>query len=342
MIELLGLILASFFVTSFLLVPFIDLLFYLKRRKKIKPSEKKDTPSETDAATPIHNQLLAGKDVDTPVGGGILVIGVVVALTLLTFLLTKYAINGQILVLIFTLLSFGFIGLLDDLRKIFVSFSGKYAGIKGRYLLILQLFFALIISFLLYYMVGLNNIFIPIVGNVILGWAYIPLAVFAIVAFANAFNISDGLDGLSTGLLTICLFAFLALASSVLNQNLAIFVGVWIGALIAYVYFNVYPARIYLGDAGAFGFGATLAVIGLLTGKIIGLAVIGGVFVVIILSSLIQIFSKKILKRKLFPVAPIHMYFKYIGWEEPKIVARFWLAGAILAIFGLWLALLSN
>jgi len=123
------------------------------------------------------------------------------------------------------------------------------------------------------------------------------------VAFANAYNISDGLDGLSTGLLTICLFAFLALASTVLNQNLAIFSGVWIGALIAYLYFNIFPARVYLGDAGAFGFGATLAVIGLLTGKILGLAVIGGVFVIIVLSSLIQIFSKKFFKRNqtIFP-----------------------------------------
>lgn len=351
MIELLGLIIASFFVTSFLLVPFIDLLFYLKRRKKEileAKSKKKERSGQNgsvtavDAGTPIHNQLLAGKDVDTPVGGGILVVAIVVVLSLLTFLLTKYEVNSEIAVLIFTLISFGFIGLLDDMRKIFVSFSGKYSGIRGRYLLFLQTFFALVVALMLYYVVGFNNIFIPLWGNIILGWLYIPLAVFAIVAFANAYNISDGLDGLSSGLLTICLFAFLALASSVLNQNLAIFVGVWIGALIAYLYFNVYPARVYLGDAGAYGFGATLAVIGLLSGKILGLAVIGGVYVVIILSSFLQIASKKLLKRKILPVAPIHMYFKYIGWEEPKIVTRFWLAGAMLAIFGLWLALLSK
>lgn len=337
MIGLLGLILVSFFVTSFLLVPFIDLLFYMKRKSK-----NKKTNSLNNSSTPIHNQLLAGKDIDTPVGGGILIIAVVVILTFLVYFFTHFPPNNETFVLIFTLLSFGFIGLLDDLKKIFVSFSGKYAGIKGRYLLLLQVFFAFLIALILYFIVGLNNIFIPVVGNIILGWWYIPLAGFVIVSFANAYNISDGLDGLSSGLLTICLFAFLALANSVLDQNLVIFVGIWIGTLIAYLYFNVFPARIYLGDAGAFGFGATLAVIGLLTGKILGLAIIGGVFVVIISSSLIQIFSKKILKRKMFPVAPIHMYLKYIGWEEPKIVMRFWLAGAILAIFGLWLALLSK
>lgn len=336
MIELLALIIVSFFITSFLLIPFIDLLFYLKR------ASNKVTAKAKDSSTPIHNQLLAGKDISTPVGGGVLLIPLLIILSFLALNLTRHRLSSDILVLVFTLLTFGAIGFLDDYRKIFVSFSGKYAGIKGRYLLVLQIVSALAISLLLYFNVGLNNIFIPVVGNIILGWWYIPLAVFAIVAFTNAFNISDGLDGLSTGLLTICLFAFLALAHSVLNQNLAIFVGVWIGTLIAYLYFNVFPARVYLGDAGAYGFGAALAVIGLLTGKILGLAVIGGVFVVIILSSTLQILSKKILKRKLFPVAPIHMYFKYIGWEEPKIVMRFWLAGAMLAIFGLWLALLSR
>ncbi len=335
MVELLGLILISFFVTSFLLVPFIDLLFHFKR-KIISKSPIHDTQ------TPIHNQLLKGKDIETPVGGGILIIVVVVALVLLTFFVSKNLPGSQIYVLIFTLISFGLIGIFDDFRKIFLSFSGKYAGIRARYLLALQIIFAFFVSLLLYYTVGLNNIFVPIVGNILLGWWYIPLSIFVIVSFANAMNVSDGLDGLSTGLLIICLLAFLALAQSVLNQSLAIFVGVWIGALIAYLYFNVYPARVYLGDAGAFGFGATLAVIGLLTGKIIGLGVIGGMYVVIILSSLIQIFSKRALGRKLFPVAPVHMYFKYIGWEEPKIVVRFWLAGAMFAIFGLWLALLSQ
>ncbi len=337
MIELLGLILISFFITSFLLVPFIDFLFHLKRKYKKVVHE-----NAVDVSTPIHNKLQAGKDIDVPVGGGILIIISVVILTLLTFLLTRFQINNQIWILIFTILAFGAIGFIDDIRHIFVSHSGKFAGIRGRYMLALQIFFALTVALSLYFFVGLNNIYIPVIGNVVLGWWYIPLAVFSIVAFTNAYNISDGLDGLSSGLLTICLFAFLALASSVLNQNLAIFVGVWIGALIAYLYFNVYPARIYLGDAGALGFGATLAVIGLLTGKILGLAVIGGVYVVIISSSLIQILSKKFLKKKVLPVAPIHMYFKYIGWEEPKIVVRFWLAGGILAIFGLWLALLSK
>lgn len=337
MSELLGLVLISFFSTAILLVPFIDFLFHLKKKYHSfsKPSHILNLP--------IHNKLLAGKDIETPVGGGLLLIPVVVILSILISYFTSGKLwDSNLRVLLFTLLSFGLIGAWDDFRKIVTSFSGKYSGLRGRYLIVLQFVFGLVAAYLLYHDIGLANIYIPIIGNIVLGLWYIPLAAFIIVSFANAYNISDGLDGLSTGLLAICLFAFLSLAHTVFNPTLSVFVGLWIGALIAYLYFNVYPARIYLGDAGAFGFGATLAVVGLLTGKIIGLGVIGGMYVVIILSSAIQMTSKTFLKRKVFPVAPIHMYFKYIGWSEPKIVTRFWLAGAMCAIFGLWLSVLSK
>ncbi len=340
MIQLLGLVLISFFITSFLLVPFIDLLFYLK-----KNYGKKDVKGKTaslDASTPIHNQILGGKDLETPVGGGILLILILIVLSLFYGNFFRIRDRGELDILIFTLASFGLIGFFDDIRKIFSIFSGKFSGMRARYLLVLQIIVASAVSFMLYSFVGLNNIYIPLVGNIVLGYWYIPLSIFAIVSFANAYNISDGLDGLSTGLLLICLVAFLVLAHTVFDLTLSVFVGLWMGSLIAYLYFNVFPARIYLGDAGSFGFGATLAVVGLLTGKIIALGFIGGVYVVIIASSLIQILSKKILRRKLYAVAPIHMYFKYIGWEEPKIVMRFWLAGAIFAVFGLWLALFSH
>ncbi len=336
MVELLGLIIVAFFVTSLLLVPFIDLLYYLRsRRISGKPVEQKAS------LTPIHDSLMK-KDYSTPVGGGILVIPIVLILTFATFKIFHFRFTWPIYILFFSMISFGCLGLIDDLRHIYTNTLGKFHGLSAPLILVFQVLFAITIAVLLYFQVGLNNIFLPIIGNVVLGWWYIPLAAFVIVSFSNAFNISDGLDGLSTGLLMICLFAFLALASSVFDKNLAVFTGIWIGALIAYLYFNVFPARVYLGDAGAFSFGATLAVIGLLTGKIVGLGVIGGIYVVIIASSLLQMLSKKVFKRKLFPVAPLHMYFKYIGWEEPKIVQRFWLAGAMLAIFGLWLALMSN
>lgn len=336
MTELLGLVLLSFFVTSFFMVPFIDLLFYLKRK-----FEKFEDKRKEHSDTPIHDQLMKG-DEATPVGGGILLIILLAAISIIYAFYTDLEDTTTLRILLFTLLTFGGLGLIDDIRWIITKRKGKVFGLGRWYMFFGQVLLATAAAYLLYSLVGINNVYITGMGNFVIDKWYIPLATFVIVAFSNAYNISDGLDGLSTGLLAICLFALLALASSTLNLTLAAFIGIWIGSLFAYLYFNVYPARIYLGDAGALAFGATLAVVGLLTGKIIALAIIGGMYVIIITSSLIQILSKKLFKRKVLSVAPIHMYFKYIGWEEPKIVARFWLAGAILAIFGLWLALVSK
>ncbi len=331
---LLGLVLISFALTSFFIVPFIDLLFFLKRKFE------RESPQKIESVTPIHDQLMKS-DEGIPSGGGVLLIIVLVVLSLAAAWWIPLTETASLKILILTLLSFGGLGLVDDVGWLTSKRKGKLLGLGRKVLLVIQTILALIISALLYYFMGINNINIPGIDNYIIGAFYIPMAAFIIVSFSNAYNISDGLDGLSSGLLLICLFAFLVLAFSVFNETLSVFVGVWIGVLIAYLYFNVYPARIYLGDAGAFGFGATLAVVGLLTGKVFGMTVIGGVYIIIILTSLLQIFSKKFFKRKILPVAPLHMTLKYLGWPEPKIVSRFWLAGIIFAIFGLWLSLLN-
>lgn len=336
MTQLLGLVLLSFIVTSLMMVPFIDLLFYLKRRFERMQKER-----AKKSETPIHDQLMKA-DEGIPSGGGILLILILIIFSLGLSFFSPQADKVSLKILLFTLLSFGALGLADDIKFILTRRKGKFLGLGRKKMLLLQVILALVISSMLYFFAGLNNLYISGFGNFIINYWYIPLAAFVIVAFANAYNISDGLDGLSAGLLLICLFAFLALAARSLDLTLASFIGIWIGLLFAFLYFNVWPARIFLGDAGAFAFGATLAVVGLLTGKILALAIIGGMFIMIVSSSLIQIISKKILKRKILPLAPVHMYFKYIGWEEPKIVSRFWLAGGIFAILGLWIALLSR
>lgn len=334
--HLLGLLLLSFAITSICMVPFIDLLFYLKRRFE------KDEDSRADLKDfPIHNMLMKN-DINTPSGGGVLLITVLTVFSVIYYSFIPVADPIIAKILLFTLVSFGALGFVDDVKWLMTKRKGKILGLSRRMLFVIQFILAFSVAGALYYLVGLNNIYISGLGNFVIGLWYIPLSAFVIVAFANAYNITDGLDGLSTGLLTICLFALLGLASAYLNVTVAVFIGIWIGTLFAFLYFNVFPARIFLGDAGAFAFGATLAVVGLLTGKILALAIIGGMYVLIASTSLIQILSKKYFHRKVFPVAPIHMYFKYIGWEEPKIVARFWLAGAIFAIFGLWLGLLSK
>lgn len=335
MTQLLGLVLLSFAATSVCMVPFIDFLYFLKKRFESKLSEIKKSE------TPIHDKLMK-TDVATPSGGGILIIVILIILSLGYWLFSPLVDKVSLRILLFTLISFGLLGFIDDVKLLLTKRSGKFVGLGRGKMFFIQSLFALAISGMLYFTGGLNNLYISGLGNFIIDGWYIPLAAFVIISFANAYNISDGLDGLSTGLLLICLFAFLALASQSLDLTLASFIGIWIGTLFSFLYFNIWPARIFLGDAGSFAFGATLAVVGLLTGKILALAIIGGMFVVIVLSSLIQILSKKILHKKILPVAPIHMYFKYMGWEEPKIVVRFWLAQGLFAIFGFWIALLSR
>ena len=335
MSQLLGLVLLSFVATSFCMVPFIDFLYFLKH--KFEKSSRLSKLSET----PIHDRLMKA-DEATPSGGGILIILILITLSIGYGFFSPTVDKVSLKIILFTLISFGLLGLIDDIKLIFTKRTGKFLGLGRKKMLLLQILLSISIAGMLYFMGGLNNIYISGLGNFVVNSWYIPLAAFVIVSFANAYNISDGLDGLSAGLLLICLFAFLALASRSLDLTLASFIGIWIGSLFAFLYFNIWPARIFLGDGGSLAFGATLAVVGLLTGKILALAIIGGMFVVIVSSSLVQILSKKILKKRLFPIAPIHMYFKYIGWEEPKIVTRFWLAQGLFAILGLWIALLSR
>jgi len=261
------------------------------------------------------------------------------------FIESAYNLKIELFIIFFTFLSFGSLGLLDDLVKIFGKGRpgqrplGLSFGITRSQKFLLQGALALFISYIIYSKLGVDILHIPLIDITLnLGIWYVPFAAFIIVAFSNAFNITDGLDGLASGLLMICLLAFGVIAAGSLDTPLSLFIAIWLGALMAFLYFNTWPARIFLGDAGALSFGAMLGVIGLLTGAIAALIVIGGIFVIELATSAIQILGWKILKKPIFPIAPIHHTFLAIGWEEPKIVMRAWLAGIMLAIFGLWLA----
>src|SRR3990172_1915262 len=151
-----------------------------------------------------------------------------------------------------------------------------FIGLRMRHKFLLQWVVGLTAAAILYWGLKIDFVYIPFFGIWRLGLAYLPLAAFLIVGFANAFDITDGLDGLSGGLLLICLMAFWVIALAGLDQVLATFIAVWIGALAAFLYFNIYPARIMLGNMGGLAFGATLAVVGLLSGRMIAMLIIGG------------------------------------------------------------------
>lgn len=332
MAQLLGLILLSLFITGILLVPFIDFLYKMKLRRV-----KQKTVDMFNKPTPTFDKYNNWK-VGTPFGGGILIIAVVCTLTFWAYGILQADVKPwELFTIMFTFIGFGLLGFYDDLKKL-VNGHRAFFGLRFRHKFIIQWVLALIIAGVLYYQLGYSYIFIRGFGLASLGFLFIPFAAFVIVAFANAFNIADGLDGLASGLLLICLAAFLAITSNQLDQPLGIFIAVLMGSVGAFLYFNIYKARIWLGDVGALSLGAVLAVIGLLTGKVIALAFIGGVFVLEVGSSLIQILSKKFLKRKLFPASPVHLYLLRKGWDEPKVVMRVWLLGFLFAILGLYIA----
>lgn len=339
----LGNLIFSFLITSVLVVPFINLLYRLDmiRRKEGGKGVKESLFDK------LHD-----KKAGTPTGGGILLIAIVSILFAIVFpsisylgvyIKTSYPIRGELIAIFVTFISFGLLGLLDDYIKIFgkpkPGAFGSWIGMSRGVKFALQWVLALGVAYILYSMLGIHILHIPLINKVIdLGIFYIPFAAFVIVFFTNAFNFTDGLDGLASGLLMIYLFAYLMIAAGNLDTPLSIFITLWIGAVIAFLYFNTWPARIFLGDAGALSFGSTIAVIGLLVGNIGALIVIGGLFVVEAASSAIQIAAWKFFRRRVFPLAPLHHAFLAIGWEEPKIVMRAWLAGIVLAVFGLWLA----
>lgn len=340
----LGFLFFSFIITSIAIVPFINTLYDLKFQRA-----EQLTRDAFGKRTPIFDKFHK-KKAGVPVGGGLLVIIIVSLLfAIILPLLDLFGIEvtsvysnhrAEINVLFFTYLSFGVLGLYDDIKKFFGFKKEKFFGLKLRFKLFLQVTLAFIIASMLYLNLGISILHIPFIGTFELGFVFIPFAAFVIVAFANAVNITDGLDGLASGTLMLSLFGLWFLSASILDIPLSLFLALWIGSLISFLYFNVYPARLFLGDVGALSFGATLAVVGLLLGKIIALMVIGFIFVFEILTSLLQLMSKKFRGKKIMPAAPFHLTLQEYGWEEPKIVQRVWLIQIMLTLFGVWLAVI--
>ena len=335
----------SFVLNFTLIVPFIDFLYKLK----VQRADQK-TKDAFNRPTPIFDKFNQHKK-GVPVGGGIIIsLTTVFVFILFIFMywflqkkiLTNYpSIFSEIKIILFTFISFGFLGLFDDLNKIFLWKKNGFFGIRMRHKAILEVILALIISYWLFADLKIQIMHVPFFGVFDLGYLYFVFSSFVIVAFANAVNITDGLDGLASGILTFAVIGFWVISRSILDVPTSLFIAAWLGGLLAFLYFNIYPARIILGDAGALSFGATFAVIGLILGKAFALPIMGGVFVIEIVSSLIQLLGKKFLKRKIFPVAPFHLYLQNKGWEEPKVVMRLWLFSIIFVIFGLMIAFMK-
>jgi len=232
----------------------------------------------------------------------------------------------------------GAVGLLDDVINIRGQGKGV-AGLRSSLKFAMITGVALILGWFFFVKLGYNSIHLPYIGDIVLGWWIVPLFVLAVVATGNAVNISDGLDGLAGGLLAISFGAFGMIALLQGHLYLSGFCFTVLGALLSYLWFNIYPARFFMGDVGSFAFGTSLGVVAMLTNTLFLLPLIGIIFVIEAGSSSLQILSKKLFHRKIFLSAPVHHHLEAKGWPETKVTMRFWVIGCVAGFIGVLLAL---
>jgi phospho-N-acetylmuramoyl-pentapeptide-transferase len=271
-----------------------------------------------------------------PTMAGIVLITSIVLVTLLF----NYSKNQTLLPLV-ALLGGGAVGLLDDIINL-RGFGGGAKGLRAPIKFMMITAVAGVTAWYFYTKLGYHIVHIPFIGFYELGWLIIPLFIFVVLATGNAVNISDGLDGLAGGLSAIAFGSFGVIALLQGNIGIAGFCFTVVGALLSYIWFNIYPARFFMGDVGSFALGTSLGVVAMLTDTLFLLPIIGLLFVVEAGSSLIQITSKKLFKRKIFISAPIHHHFEALGWPETKVTMRFWVIAQVMGFIGIMVALMGG
>ena len=279
----------------------------------------------------------------TPTIGGLIFIIPTILIMLLLYFRKSVDLSPNLIILMFVFLSYGLLGFVDDFLKV------RYHNNKGLPTLVklaLQTVIAIVFYIIFKNNGGESTLVITSLGlNINLGWAYGLFILLVLVGTTNAVNITDGLDGLAGGLSALAFMAYgvIAWGTTWLSgyQDIAIFSFVLVGSLIGFLFFNAYPAKVFMGDTGSLALGAALATIAILTRHEMSLILIGGVFVIETLSSLIQIIAIRKFHTKVFKKAPLHHHFEELGWAETDIVRVFWTAGFLLSmigiIYGVWL-----
>lgn len=279
----------------------------------------------------------------TPTIGGLIFIIPTILIMFLLYFRKSVDLTPNLIILMFVFLSYGLLGFVDDFLKV------RYHNNKGLPTLVklaLQTVIAIVFYIIFKNNGGESTLVITSLGlNINLGWAYGLFILLVLVGTTNAVNITDGLDGLAGGLSALAFMAYgvIAWGTTWLSgyQDIAIFSFVLVGSLIGFLFFNAYPAKVFMGDTGSLALGAALATIAILTRHEMSLILIGGVFVIETLSSLIQIIAIRKFHTKVFKKAPLHHHFEELGWAETDIVRVFWTAGFLLSmigiIYGVWL-----
>jgi phospho-N-acetylmuramoyl-pentapeptide-transferase len=300
---------------------------------------------------PIFSQLHKKKE-GTPTMGGILIWGTTLILTLLFWWLAKmfpdtifeklnFLSRGQTLLPLGALIASALVGLCDDLLGV-LRIGPRGGGLRMRHRLLIYTAIAAFGVWWFFWKLEWDLIHIPFVGDFNIGWWYIPLFVFILVATAFSVNETDGLDGLAGGILLVAFGSYAVIAFSQGRMDLAVFCGIIIGALLAFLWFNIHPARFFMGDTGAMSLGITLGIMAMLTNTFLLLPLIGFILVIESGSVIIQVLSKKIRGKKVFLSAPIHHHLEAKGWPETKITERFWIIAGVMAVIGLILVLVEK
>ncbi len=304
-----------------------------------------------EGTTPIYSRLHAGK-AGTPVGGGIIIWGTVLILALLLAVIDlmfaspftaglNFLTRKQTLLPLGALVASAIVGLIDDYLNV-RKLGPQGGGLQMKQRLMLYTAVAAFGAWWFFFKLEWSILHIPGFGDLEIGWWYIPLFLVVIVATAFSVNEADGLDGLAGGILIFCFAAYTALAFAIGKVELAMFCAAIGGSLLAFLWFNVYPARFFMGDTGAMSMGTTLGVIAMLTNSALVLPVIALPLVLESVSVIVQMISKKVTGHKIFLSTPIHHHFEALGWPETKVTMRFWIIAAVSAGVGLVLGLLGR
>lgn len=338
--RVLGLSTASF-LTALALTPLvIKMLHHFQFNKQIRSKE----------SAPVFYELHKGKE-NTPTMGGIVIWATVFILALVLFVLGQifggfwgylsFVDRAQTYLPLMAMFVAAALGLTDDLMGVFrIGTNG--GGLKVSQKIVVYLLLAILGGLWFYYRLDWNVLYIPFFGNINIGLWYVPFFVFIIVASAFSANETDGLDGLLGGV-SLFTFAGLTAVAFVLGRyDLASFSGVTVGALLAFLWFNIYPAKFFMGDTGSMALGITMGVIAMLTNTAMFLPFFAIIPVIESLSVIVQMTSKKLRGKKIFISTPIHHHFEAIGWPETKVTMRFWIISAVFSTLGIALFFISK
>lgn len=334
------------FIVGMLLTPVFTKYFYQYRLWK-RASRLDNDDAMSEAFKKIHNEKV---ETGTPRVGGMIIWVSTLVVVFGFFILAKFTQDpvflkldflsrGQTLLPLAALFFGGLFGLFEDFLEIFVDrFKVFRQGISSKYLVSMVAIIGLLASLWFYFKLGMDYVHIPFMGDVHLGWLFIPFFIIVVLGTFSS-RVIDGIDGLAGGVMAIAFAAFGVIAYLKSFVDIAALCLVITGGILVFLWYNIPPARFYMGETGMLGLTLALAIIAFMTNSVIALPIVGILLVATSFSSAAQIFSKKYFGKKIFIIAPLHHHFQALGWSREKITMRYWVVSLMAAVLGVIVAM---